>query len=513
MAPRAGHLAVRGPRTPFSLGSQQDVRWHSNRALASARTRSPAGSAPAAWVLSIARAIRSQRARSPSRCSPTPLRTIPSGWRAFDREARALASLNHPHIAGIHGVEGGGRAIVMEGGADVRYVSSGHLLYMQQGTLMAAPFDLDRLERTGAPVALVDRVMQAIGAYNGLDETRVGQFDVADNGTLIYLSSGLYPPRQAELVWVDRSGTPTPLPNMPPGGYLAPRVSPDGNRVAVQLTRGQSRLTDVRVYDVARRNHRTLALDGGEHGFPTWSPDGRELAFATRAGAAVNLSRVPIDGDGSGSGKRLMNSRHMQWPASWSSRHGVLAFLQRDRTIAELWMFPMSGDGEPKRFLDVPYSVTHVDFSPDGRWITYESRGEVYLQDYPTPGEPIPISVGGGTNPAWSRNGSELYYLRPAKENPQRWQMMVVDIDDRTGFRASEPRTLFESPAGPTTRYARTTSRSMAGSSWRVRWEIPNRRSRRWRSSSTGQRSCAGACPRADISSRKRMKARRSLPE
>lgn len=75
--------------------------------------------------------------------------------------------------------------------------------------------------------------------------------------------------------------------------------------------------------------------------------------------------------------------------------------------------------------------------------MTYESGGEVYVQGYPTPGEPIPISGAGGTNPAWSRNGSELYYRRPAKENPQRWQMMVVDIDDRKGFRASEPRALF----------------------------------------------------------------------
>jgi Protein kinase domain len=365
----------------------------------------------------------------------------------FDREARALASLNH-HIAGIHGVEddAGRRAIVMElvdgptlaerlahgplsleealpiatqiaealeaaheqgivhrdlkpaniklkmRGAPPPRTEDGRLerrlsaadvadctvkvldfgcvdwpsaVHMQQGTHMAVPFD--RFERTGAPVALVDGVMQAIGAYNAGDETHAGQFDVADNGTLIYLPGGLYPPLQFELVWVDRSGTLTPLPNMPPGRYRVPRVSPDGNRVAMVLGGGPARPTDIHVYDVVRRNHRTLPL-GGWHTWPTWSPDGGELVVATRAGAAANLSRVPIDG----SAERLTTSRHRQFPASWSPHHDVLALLQWNGAIDELWMLPMSGDGEPRRFLNVPYSVTAVDFS---QWSVDYVRG------------------------------------------------------------------------------------------------------------------------------------------
>src|SRR5262249_3673001 len=100
----------------------------------------------------------------------------------------------------------GERRTLLQGAADARYVSSGHLLYMTAGTLMSVPFDAERLELTGSPVAVLDNVMQAIGAYNNGDETGASQFDVSRNGTLVYVAGGRYPAPKYDLVWVDRNG-------------------------------------------------------------------------------------------------------------------------------------------------------------------------------------------------------------------------------------------------------------------------------------------------------------------
>src|SRR5262249_54939671 len=147
----------------------------------------------------------------------------------------------------------GERRTLLQGGADARYVSSGHLLYMKAGTLMSVPFDAERLELTGSPVAILDNVMQAIGGYNGFDDTGSGQFRDPKNGTLVYVAGGIYPARKNDFVWVDRNGSVTPLP-LPAGAYLAPRVSPNGERIVFFAEREHANEADVWVYDISRQN-------------------------------------------------------------------------------------------------------------------------------------------------------------------------------------------------------------------------------------------------------------------
>ncbi len=337
----------------------------------------------------------------------------------------------------------GERRTLLEGGADARFVSSGHLLYMKSGTLMSVPFDAERLELKGPPVAAVDNVMQAIGAYHASDETGAGQFDVSRNGTLVYTSGGRYPDRLWDLVWVDRSGTVTQLP-VPAVGIREPRVSPNGERIAFVAGRGSYTESDIWVYNIGAQNAIRLTTESTNH-WATWSPDSRSLVFTTEIGGVLNLAR--ISADGSGRPERLTTREHAEAPASWSSAANALAFLVIPQSPTQIWILPMDGDRKPRPFLQSPFSLSHPEFSPNGRWLAYVSpesgRNEIYVQGYPEPGEKIRISTEGGHSPVWARNGRELFFLRPSSDM---LQVMVVEIDARDGFHAGKPRVMFEGP-------------------------------------------------------------------
>ncbi len=104
----------------------------------------------------------------------------------------------------------GERKILIEGGADARYVPTGHLVYMRRGTLMAVPFNLQRLEVTGNPVAVAADVMQTTNAQNADFDSGAGQFSVSTSGTLVYLPGGVLPVPERSLHWVDRTGAERP---------------------------------------------------------------------------------------------------------------------------------------------------------------------------------------------------------------------------------------------------------------------------------------------------------------
>jgi Tol biopolymer transport system component len=339
----------------------------------------------------------------------------------------------------------GERRILLKGGADARYISTGHLLYMKTGTLLAVPFDAERLERRGTPVAILDNVMQAVAASNDFDETGAGQFTVSANGTLMYLQGGIYPSQRKELMWVDRTGLPTVLP-IPAGDYYSPRVSPNGRRVAYFAARPRSRVTDIWVYDVDRQTSARLTLEGWNF-WPVWAPDGKSLVVSNMISGRQNLARVPADG--SGKLAPLTTSQYPQSPSSWSLTGGGLAFLESHNGLDQIWVLPMNADPKPKLFLQAPFSLSHADFSPDGRWIAYVSTEsgsqEVYVQPYPGPGEKIRISTDRGNGPVWAKTGRELFYRRSMN---QMTQTMVVDIDTKNGFRASKPRLMFEGQYG-----------------------------------------------------------------
>ena len=147
----------------------------------------------------------------------------------------------------VESLDTGRRNVVVEGGSDPRYIPSGHIVFVRTGSLMAVPFDVPRLEVTGAPVVVVEDVMHAERGVNTQMSTGAGQFSVSRSGLLAYVPGGVYPATEASLVWVDRNGTSEPLP-VPPGAYRHMRFSPDGTRLA--YAEGPFGDTQIWVYDI-----------------------------------------------------------------------------------------------------------------------------------------------------------------------------------------------------------------------------------------------------------------------
>ena len=340
-------------------------------------------------------------------------------------------------------LDSGERRVLIPGGADARYVSTGHIVFMKTGTLMAVPFDVQSRQVTGTPVTLVEGVMQGINAPNSLFETGAGQFAVA-SGSLIYALGGISPNLESSWVWLDRTGTAQEIAAVPAGPYLFPRLSPRGERVAVNVRRVASRSADVWVYDVLRGAPTRLTFEGF-NSWPVWSPDGKRLVYGSSTGGIPNL--YLINADGSGKPERLATSDYEQIPSSWATTTNMIAFLQRPQIGSYgIWVLPMEGERKPRLFLESRFSLTHPEFSPDGRWIAYVSNEsgnrEVYVQPYPGPGEKIRISTDGGTEPIWSANGRELLY------RPRTRSDFFTPIRSLSPFVAGTPRLLFELKAG-----------------------------------------------------------------
>ncbi len=331
----------------------------------------------------------------------------------------------------VQSLETGERRVVLQGGTHGRYVSTGHLIYTQIGTvgpLMAVPFDLDRLEVTGAPVPVLEGIMQSTTSYRG-------QFSFSENGSLVYVPGGAEVSERT-LVWVDRQGNDEPL-AAAPRAYDDPRLSPDGQRVAVQITGGDA---DVWIYDIPRDTLTRLTFEGSNN-VPLWTPDGERATFSsTRAGGAENLFWKAADG--SGAAERLTTSEYVQYPASWSSDGQALVYSEtRPTSGLDLWVLPLEGERKPQPFLQTSFNEGSAVFSPDGQWLAYTSnesgRFEIYVQPYPGPGGKWQISSGGGVEPIWPRNGRELFYRNGT-------QMMVVDISTEPTISAGTPRMLFQ---------------------------------------------------------------------
>ncbi len=340
-------------------------------------------------------------------------------------------------------LDSGERRVLIPGGADARYVSTGHIVFVKTGTLMAVPFDVRSRQVTGTPIRLVEGVMQGVNAPNSVFETGAGQFAVA-SGSLIYALGGISPNLESSWVWLDRTGTAERIEPVPAGPYLFPRLSPGGERVAVNVRRAASRSADVWVYDVLRSAPTRLTFEGF-NSWPVWSPDGKRLVYGSSASGISNL--YLINADGSGKPERLATSDYEQIPSSWATTTNTIAFLQRPQIGSYgIWVLPIEGERKPRLFLESRFSLTHPEFSPDGRWIAYVSNEsgnrEVYVQPYPGPGEKIRISTDGGTEPIWSANGRELLY------RPRTDQVFSTPIRSLSPFLAGTPRLLFELKAG-----------------------------------------------------------------
>ena len=342
----------------------------------------------------------------------------------------------------------GKQEILIEGGADARYVPTGHLVYAHAGTLMATPFDLARLKVTGLPSAILEGVMQAVNTgFITLNDTGAAQFSLSESGALVYIPGGIFPDRGRSLVWMDRNGTATPV-GAPPRPYLGPRLSPDGKRFAVG-TIGLT--TSVWIYSFTSGTMTRLTPEG-ESFWPTWTPDGTRVTVNATGPTNLTGSIVSMPADG-GLIERLTaggNAAIDGQPGSWSPDGQLLAFVKALATTGRnIWVLsPGVAEQKLRPSLQTPFLERFPAFSPAGDWLAYVSdesgRDEVYVQRYPGSGERHQVSAEGGSEPSWTKNGRELFYSAASEQPNMPAKMMVVDITLDPTFTASKPRVLFE---------------------------------------------------------------------
>jgi serine/threonine-protein kinase len=214
------------------------------------------------------------------------------------------------------------------------------------------------------------------------------------------------------VAWLDGTGKAQPL-LAKPGAYGRPSLSPDGQRLALEVTEGPG--TDVWVYDWPRDTMTRVTFTGTALG-PVWSPDGRYLAFRT-AGAGMAVIRA----DGAGQPQPLTQGKNVQYPWSFTPDGKRLAFMaQSVGTLYDLWTVPLESEGTGLRggtlevLLQSPADERAPAISPDGRWLAYASAEsgtfEVYVRAFPDAGGKWQVSNGGATYPMWSRTGHNLFF-------------------------------------------------------------------------------------------------------
>jgi serine/threonine-protein kinase len=327
--------------------------------------------------------------------------------------------------------------VLLPDAADAKYVSTGHLVFLRQGTLMAVRFDPARLEVIGQPSPLVENVMQTFSTGGGYN-TGAGQFTVSDSGALIYAPGGILPDMQNSLVWVDQRGIEQPVtPLQFP--FFAPRLSPDGQRITY-VTAGRE--WQIYVYDLNTSTNSRLTSEGWAC-YPIWTPDGKRIVLSWQKSTVPNLFSQPYDG--SSPMERLTTSEYAQYPESWfsSSDGQTLALAEYHADTGYDILMLETRSGRVRSFLNSQFNEEYPEFSPDGRWIAYSSneskRDEVYVASFPMPGMKHQVSSQGGEEPLWARNGKQLFY---------RWkdQVWVVDVRTDGGFSTGKPRLLFERP-------------------------------------------------------------------
>jgi Tol biopolymer transport system component len=296
---------------------------------------------------------------------------------------------------------------VLDGASNALYVSSGHLAYVAGATLWAVPFDLDRRAPFGMAVALSNQV---VTTPNG-----AGLFAASTTGTLVYAHAIGFDPLTRTLNWIDRQGRVEMIP-APPQAYAQPRLSHDSTRVVAANVRDPE--VNLWVWDLARRILTRITTDAALDVQPTWTPDDKWIVFASnRGGGAQSLWRQASNG--TGNPERLTQAAfvHGAPAVTPDGRHVLFSELTSgngadtmELTLATKQVTPILHD---ERFREMLAEV-----SPNGRWLAYNSdrsgHMEVYVQRYPiTDGERWQVSTAGGENPAWARDGRELFYMTP----------------------------------------------------------------------------------------------------
>jgi len=315
----------------------------------------------------------------------------------------------------------------------------GTLLFDRERTLMAQTFDPERLELKGEAVAL------------GEDLAGQADFSASDDGRLVYVAA---PAGQRQFAWFDLEGKFLGNVGPPQNAYAEGRISPDGTRLAASRYERAGR-SDIFVLNLARDSETRLTSGPAGNGFPVWSPDGTQIAFLSNRDGGANL--YVRAADGSGSDRLLLKNGDRKFPQDWSPDGRFLLFEVQTPKGDNLWTLDLAASGgEPKAspYLQNTGHRGAARFSPDGRYVAYESTESGVSEVYVKPFAPnaraadaasAKVSLHGGSSPAWRADGKQLLYLTPG--SPGNLKVWAADVTLKPSFAAGIPRALGEIPA------------------------------------------------------------------
>ncbi len=303
----------------------------------------------------------------------------------------------------VGSIDGGEPKAILRSPAAAEY-ASGYLLFLRDQDLMAQRFDASRLTLEDEPHPVAENVATLTGAARAL-------FSASQNGILV-AQVGASVSIGAQLDWVDRAGK-TLGTLVDRAAYDEVSVSPDGRTVAVSLIDLKAGTHDIWLCDAERNLKTRFTFEPGEELTPRWTPDGRSLAYGANRGAQQGLYRKQIGG--SGVEELLYTSETVKLPSGFSPDGRLLAYTELgSETNFDIWILPLTGDRKPWPFLRTTFAEANAVFSPDGKWLAYNStesgRAEVYVTPFPGPGRKWQVSAQGGSYPSWRQGGREILY-------------------------------------------------------------------------------------------------------
>jgi DNA-binding winged helix-turn-helix (wHTH) protein/Tol biopolymer transport system component len=349
---------------------------------------------------------------------------LPDGNHFLYFAAGTTAERSATYVGALDSTE---RVRLLDGTASSAiYAPPGYVLFVRDGVLMAQRFDTSRLRLTGAPVSLAQSAAQP-------PDVRVGVISASTTGLLTF--GGDAP--SARLVWVARDGrqlnaidAPVPLHN--------PTMSPDQRYIAADASINGPR-SGIWLIDIARG----APVRFSDGIMPSWGPRGSQLSYTVPRGAGyADIMTRSITGPTAGD-TTLVAGPQPKIPGNWAPDGQLVFATTSPQFRLDLWRLP-AGSRTAVPYLQTPFNELHGQVSPDGRWIAYTSdesgNWEVYLQTFPTPGGKRVVSIGGGGEPLWRKDGRELYYL--ASDGT----LMAVDITNGPSLQVGRPRALFRAP-------------------------------------------------------------------
>jgi len=361
---------------------------------------------------------------------------LPDGKRLVFMNRRATAP--HRLALEIASIDGGKRTAVADATSGACF-SRGRLYFLRGTTLLAQPFDPDRGVLSGEPAPVTEQV------WIDPDTDGFSAFALASDGTLAF-RGGAVP--QHQLTWLDRQGHPVSTVGAA-GAIVGVTLTPDGRQAAFYSLDPDRDRSLVQTIDLSQG---AVSLISDQASSQIFSPDGREVVFASDIKGVFDLYRA--DSRGSGSARLVLANDLWKFPESWSPDGRFLSFSQSKSAAAgdttDIWILPIAENGKPFPFRPSSAMQMFSAFSPDGRHLAYcsDESGvlEVYVQAFPATDAKWRISSGGGSEPIWSRDGTELFYVGPSTK-PGHGTLIATSVHPSgREFSADPPRPLFDVP-------------------------------------------------------------------